>query len=216
MADACRALGVVVVSGNVSLYNETSESAIYPTPTIGCVGVLDDIRLHARMTWTAGDKVLLLGGSEPALGGSEYLAVRHGLTAGRPPALDLAAEATVQELVRDLIASGIVSTAHDISLGGLAIALAEMAIRSGIGVSVSVTESGRRDAFWFGERASAIIVAVEPGKASRVLDAATVAGVAAIDLGEAAGDAIDFGVGDAIEIGTATIAYESALLTAEA
>jgi phosphoribosylformylglycinamidine (FGAM) synthase-like enzyme len=216
MADACRALGVVVVSGNVSLYNETSETAVHPTPTIGCVGVLEDVRGHARMTWRQGDTILALGGSEPSLGGSEYLAVVHGLTAGSPPVLDLGEEADVQRLVRELIGTAVVTTAHDISLGGLAIAIAEMAIHSGVGARLNASIEGRRDNYWFGERSSAVVIAVEPAKVRRVMDAAAAVGVRVTVIGSAEENTVEFGHGDAIDLKAATIRYESALVAAGA
>ena len=122
MADACRALDVVVVSGNVSLYNETANGAIFPTPTIGCVGTIADVHNHANMRWNEGDTIIQIGGGAPTIGASEYLNVIHNLTAGNPPALDLDQESEVQTAVRSLIAEGLIDTAHDISLGGLAIA----------------------------------------------------------------------------------------------
>jgi phosphoribosylformylglycinamidine synthase len=119
IADACNALGVPVVSGNVSLYNETADVPIFPTPTIGAVGLLDDVTQHATMVWSAGQTLLLLGELERSLGGSEYLAMRHGITAGHPPALDLDRELALQRLVIKLIAGGVIDTAHDVSAGGL-------------------------------------------------------------------------------------------------
>ncbi len=162
MARASKALSVPVVSGNVSLYNETAESAIFPTPTIGAVGVLENVRSHATMVWGDGETVLLLGDSETSIGGSEYLSVVHNFVAGAPPELVLTKELAVQGAVRDLIARGLIKTAHDCSLGGLAVALSEMALASNIGIAISdeipVGTSGRRDALWFGESASRIIV----------------------------------------------------------
>jgi phosphoribosylformylglycinamidine synthase subunit PurL len=211
MADACTALGVVVVSGNVSLYNETSDSAIFPTPTIGCVGVVDDVRNHARTIWREGDQILLIGGGEPTLGGSEYLAALHGRTIGEPPVLDLEHEAKVQRVVREAIAAGEVRTAHDVSLGGLAVAIAEMAIHSGIGVMISLPADGRSDLFWFGERASSILVAVETAQAAAVLYRAAAANVPATVIGTAIATEIVYGPGDSVALTVANERYESAL-----
>ena len=216
MADACRALGVVVVSGNVSLYNETADSAIFPTPTIGCVGVVDVVSRHARMTWREGDQILLLGGGTPTLGGSEFLAVFHGKTMGEPPALDLNQEAAVQRVVREAISAGVVRTAHDVSLGGLAVAIAEMAIHSGIGAMVSLPADRRSDVFWFGERASAILVAVDTAQAAAVLDRAAAAEVPATVIGTAVGSEIVFGPGDSVDLASARERYESALTAGNA
>jgi phosphoribosylformylglycinamidine synthase II len=213
MADACRALGVVVVSGNVSLYNETADSAIFPTPTIGCVGVVDDVGNHARTIWREGDQILLIGSGRPTLGGSEYLAALHGKTIGEPPVLDLDQEAAVQRVVRDSIAATEVRTAHDVSLGGLAIAIAEMAIHSGIGAMISLPADERCDNFWFGERASSILVAVETAQAAAVLDRAGAANMQATVIGTVMGSEVVYGPGDAIDLTTATERYESALTT---
>jgi phosphoribosylformylglycinamidine synthase len=214
MANACRALGVAVVSGNVSLYNETSHSAIYPTPTIGCVGVLDDVRNHARMIWREGDQIVLIGGGKPTLGGSEYLAALHHTTIGEPPALNLDVEADVQRVVREAIAAGEVRTAHDVSLGGMAVAIAEMAIHSGIGAVMSAPANDRTDVFWFGERASAILVAVETAQAAAILDRAAAADVPAHMVGTAMGATIAYGPADTLDLAEAAARYEAALVPA--
>jgi len=213
MADACRALGVVVVSGNVSLYNESGNEAIFPTPTIGCVGVIDDVTRHAGLVWSAGDVVLLIGDGPPTLGGSEYLAHAHGETIGAPPMLDLAAEGRVQSAVRGLIASGLVRTAHDVSLGGLAIALAEMAITSAIGIRLDpVDVSSRRDTYWFGERSGSIIIACEPERLSDVTAQLELDSIPWARLGVASGDAIAFSPMDSLDLSAARSRWESALL----
>jgi phosphoribosylformylglycinamidine synthase len=214
MANACRALGVAVVSGNVSLYNETSHSAIYPTSTIGCVGVLDDVRNHARMIWREGDQIVLIGGGKPTLGGSEYLAALHHMTIGEPPALNLDVEADVQRVVREAIAAGEVRTAHDVSLGGMAVAIAEMAIHSGIGAVMSAPANDRTDVFWFGERASAILVAVETAQAAAILDRAAAADVPAHMVGTAMGATIAYGPADTLDLAEAAARYEAALVPA--
>jgi len=212
MADACRALNVVVVSGNASLYNETATSAIFPTPTIGCVGIVDDVSEHATMIWESGDDIVLLGGGQPTVGGSEYLAYVEGQTAGEPPALDLALELDVQRLTRELIADGMVRTAHDVSLGGLAVALAEMAILSDAGFRLNVAGSNRRDVFWFGERTSTILVAVPAGMVSVIQERAKSSGVPAQAIGTVKGASLLFGTGDGLSLSMARDRYESALL----
>src|SRR5690606_20218561 len=118
---------------NVSLYNETNEVPVWPTPMVGAVGVLDDVRKHATLRWRDGDVVLLLGDAAPSLGGSAYLATIHGQSRGTVPELDLIEEGRLQSLTHELISAGIVRTAHDCSDGGVALALAEMAIGSGVG-----------------------------------------------------------------------------------
>jgi phosphoribosylformylglycinamidine (FGAM) synthase-like enzyme len=185
---------VPVVSGNVSLYNETGETAVLPTPTVGAVGVLDDVTRHATMRWEAGQAVLLLGGSAPALGGSEFLAYVHELTAGRPPALDLIAEEWLQGVVRKAISSGLTTCVHDIGLGGIAVALTEMALQSGVGVTVNGSvpggATGRRDERWFGEVASSVVVACSPDRVEEIEQLASAASVPIIRIGRTGGDLI--------------------------
>ena len=154
MAAACTALNIPVVSGNVSLYNETSASAVMPTPMVGVVGPwrCDPTRFNAGET----RRPIVPPFREKCTGSgrSSYLAEIHGVTAGRPPALDLVAELAVQEAALKLIGDGLVSAAHDCSDGGLAIAVAEMAIVQDCGVIVNpdTKVSGRLfDERWFGE-----------------------------------------------------------------
>jgi phosphoribosylformylglycinamidine synthase len=207
MGDACRALGIPVVSGNVSLYNESADGPIFPTPAVGVVGVIDDVERRATMTWQDGDVIALVGGAVPTIGGSEYLARRFGLTAGNPPTLDLGAEYRIQTVVRRGIEDGVFRSAHDCSEGGIAVALAEMATVSGIGFALNpgAFDDGpsRLDARWFGEAPTRIIVAgpapnievfadrcVESGDLCRVIGAVGGSGIrldedVEIDLAEA-------------------------------
>ena len=135
---------------------------------------------------------------------------------GEPPALDLNQEAAVQRVVREAISAGEVRTAHDVSLGGLAVAIAEMAIHSGIGAMVSLPADRRSDVFWFGERASAILVAVDTAQAAAVLDRAAAAEVPATVIGTAVGSEIVFGPGDSVDLASARERYESALTAGNA
>jgi len=129
MGEACRALETPVTGGNVSLYNESPGGAVYPTPVVGMVGLIESIDHITRSTFRdAGDTILLLGESREELGGSEYLAAIHGLVAGAPPACDLAAERSAIDAVLEGIRSGVVASAHDVSDGGLAVAVAECCI----------------------------------------------------------------------------------------
>ncbi|MDE2562262.1 MAG: phosphoribosylformylglycinamidine synthase subunit PurL, partial [Sphingomonadales bacterium] len=146
MGDACRALDYPIVSGNVSLYNESKAtgggSAILPTPAIGGVGVLDDIEKMATIAFKDGAQKILLIGADPRavpeLGQSLWLDVCHGMRAGPPPKVDLKAERAHGEFVRDLIAQGIVTAAHDVSDGGILVAVTEMALASGIGARMEL------------------------------------------------------------------------------
>ncbi|HUQ83848.1 MAG TPA: phosphoribosylformylglycinamidine synthase subunit PurL [Gemmatimonadaceae bacterium] len=129
MADACEALGTPVTGGNVSLYNESPNGAVYPTPVIGMVGLVEDIDHVTRATFqTVGDSIVLLGEPTSELGGSEYLSAVHGVTAGAPPRCDLKAEAALIDALLEAIEAGVVSSAHDCSDGGLAVAIAESAM----------------------------------------------------------------------------------------
>jgi phosphoribosylformylglycinamidine synthase len=167
MAEACEALGTPVVSGNVSLYNETEAGAVYPTPVVGMVGLLEDVRRHATPAFKReGDLVVLIGRFRPSLAGSEYLEIVHGRVAGAPPEPDLIREKGYSDLVRGLIAEGLVDTAHDLSAGGLAVALAEMAIAGGIGMVFHEVEIDpkfggvRGDAGLFGEIGACFLVTI--------------------------------------------------------
>ncbi|MBD0289756.1 MAG: phosphoribosylformylglycinamidine synthase subunit PurL [Thermoleophilia bacterium] len=156
MAQACEALSIPVVSGNVSLYNETDGRSVYPTPAVGCVGVVDDVRtLPGR--WREGDAILVAGQPALALDGSEYQARFLGGPAGRPPPPDLAAEAG---LVRFLAAAApVLTSAHDAAEGGLAIALAESALWAGIGADVDLDDDALA---WFGEGGGQAVVTCRP------------------------------------------------------
>ncbi len=184
LGDAARAFGTPVVSGNVSLYNETSGRAIYPTPTIAMVGVLDDWERHAVAHFTeAGHGVVLLGENREELGGSEWLWVRRGLEAGLPPRVDLAHERRLHALLARLVREGLAPTAHDVSEGGLAVALCESAFGGprGIGVRVELADTIRPDALLFGEAPGRVLVATRsPGEVVRL---AREAGVPAREIG---------------------------------
>jgi len=193
MAYACRRLGVPVVSGNVSLYNETEGQAVYPTPVVGMLGLLDDIGRRCTMSFKSpGDVVYLLGGSGGGLGGSEYLELVHGVVAGRP-FLDIDLEARVQECCREGIGRGLVRSAHDCSEGGLAAALAESVLASGLGSLGEEPEiAGRVDEFLFGEAPSRIVVSVPPGRAGELEELAARHGVPCRRLGRVGGDRFIF------------------------
>jgi phosphoribosylformylglycinamidine synthase subunit PurL len=191
MGHACRALNTPVVSGNVSFYNETEgEGSIPPTPTIGMLGLLEDVSRAVRAEFAgAGDSVVLLGSGRPELGGSEYLAIVHGIEAGRPPALDLDAERRLLDLVVDLAARGWLRSAHDVSEGGLAIALAECALRSGVGAEARLeTGTLRPDVVLFGESAGRILISCREADSAALLALARERGVAARPLGTTGGD----------------------------
>ena len=196
LSEACRAFGTPVVSGNASLYNETPAGAVLPTPTVGMLGLLDDVARRLTPAIAEGDEVLLIGAplAQPVatLAGSEYLASRHELVAGLP-AIDLDLEARVQRLVLDANARGLLSGAHDCADGGLAVAIAECCLAGAVGLDARAAEFGPRlDAALFGEAQSRFVVAAPGGEARAALQAlAAEAGVEAVVLGVAAGTGED-------------------------
>ncbi|MFN8534819.1 MAG: AIR synthase related protein, partial [Dehalococcoidia bacterium] len=191
MAEACRVLETPVVSGNVSLYNESDQGAIYPTPVVGALGVLPDVdhRLTADFK-QVGDVVLLLGelGDQAAtLGGSEWLDRRHGLVAGRV-SIDLAAEAALQRAVLEAARGGLLHSAHDCADGGLAVALAECCVLGGQGLHADLGNTEDLTAALFGEAPSRIVVSCAPELAAAVLAIAAQQRVPARRLGTVGGD----------------------------
>ena len=197
LAYACRALEIPVVSGNVSLYNDSNgESAIYPTPVIGMVGLIDDYgkRLGAAFSQD-GDFVLLIGSSHNDLGGTEYLKVEHGYVAGRPPALDLTREQAVNRLVLAAAQSGYLHSAHDCAEGGMLVALAECCLLGGIGLrcpAIRPEPPLRLDAAFFGESPSRYIVSVPSRAMPELQSVARRHHVEISLLGLAGGDALEF------------------------
>jgi phosphoribosylformylglycinamidine synthase len=190
VAQACTALDFPVVSGNVSLYNETSGRAILPTPTIGGVGLVDDFARSATLAFKRGEEaVLLIGETAGWLGQSLYLRDICEREEGAPPPVDLAAERRNGDLVRALIAEGIASAVHDVSDGGILVAVAEMAMASGIGAELDHAPLAAH-AFWFGEDQGRYLVTVDAAVAGRVMARAQAAGVAARQLGLTGGDAL--------------------------
>ncbi|HEU5393513.1 MAG TPA: AIR synthase related protein, partial [Candidatus Methylomirabilis sp.] len=191
MGEACRALGTPVTGGNVSFYNETLGRAIFPTPIVGMLGLLADIR-HATTQWFkgAGDLVYLLGETRDELGGSEYITVLHGREEGRPPALDLGRERAVQETCRAAIRAGLTRSAHDTSEGGLAVALAECCIPvegEPIGFTGTLPGSLRPEAAFFAESQSRIVISVRPEQAGALEGLARARGVPCTVLGTTGG-----------------------------
>ena len=189
IGEAARALDFPIVSGNVSLYNETNGRAILPTPTIGGVGVLDDFTASMTLRFKAeGEAILLIGETRGWLGQSVYLREVCGREEGAPPPVDLAAEKRHGEFVRNLIRDGLVTAAHDVSDGGLLVALAEMAIASGIGAVLEGSSALAAHAFWFGEDQGRYVVT---GKnADLIAERAKVTGVRLTRLGATGGKAL--------------------------
>jgi phosphoribosylformylglycinamidine synthase len=195
IADACRVLGVPVVSGNVSLYNETADGPILPTPVVGTVGLIEDRATTLGMAWHAADELWLIGdiADTPDVLAASELAWRRGLRGGRAH-LDLNGAAAAVRLVSRLARDGLVCAAHDASVGGIGVALARMAIRSAVGARVDI-QSAWPTAALFGERAGRAIVAVEPSAADGLRAALDGAEVPGILIGTAAGETLDLRAG---------------------
>jgi phosphoribosylformylglycinamidine synthase len=163
LGDACRALGLPVTGGNVSLYNESPAGAIAPTPEIGVVGLLDDIGTLVGPAFRhEGDTIVLVGDTTPGLAASAYATLAGAALEDGPPSLDLAREAAVQAFIREAIARGLVASAQDVSGGGLAVALAESAMWSGLGAHVRIALIGSPAVALFGESPSRLVVTCDP------------------------------------------------------
>jgi phosphoribosylformylglycinamidine synthase len=198
MGEACRALETPVTGGNVSFYNENPEGAIYPTPVIGMLGVLEDVNLVTRSNFPEeGLDILLLGQNRGEVGGSEYLFVEHGKVAGDAPSLDLSFEKRLQETVLEAIRRGWVRSAHDTSEGGLAVALAECCIMDRerpVGASIQIESRGiRPDFLLFGEDQSRIILSCKPEHVQNIVELGQMHGVPVQHLGKTGGDRLVIG-----------------------
>jgi len=188
MAEACAALDFPVVSGNVSLYNETNGVAIPPTPAVGGVGLLQDYGKRAGYNGLReGDVLILVGDSHGELGASLYLREVLGREDGAPPPVDLAAERRNGDFVRGVIHQGLLHAVHDLSDGGLVVAAAEMALASNVGVTLNATSADNAHPYLFGEDQGRYLLGTPNPEA--VIEAAKAAGVHAIVCGQAGGDA---------------------------
>ncbi|WP_308188253.1 phosphoribosylformylglycinamidine synthase subunit PurL [Nocardioides sp. R-C-SC26] len=195
LKDACLELGIPVTGGNVSLYNQTGETAILPTPVVAVLGVIDDVTRRTPSAWASvegddvGDRVLLLGTTREELSGSEWAHVVHGHLGGRPPAVDLAHESRLAELLREGV--GLLTSAHDLADGGLAQALVEGALRNLCGVRVDLA-GVHEDPFvaLFSESAGRVLVTVAEGDVERLTALADRHAVPVVELGTTGGDAL--------------------------
>jgi phosphoribosylformylglycinamidine synthase len=193
MRDACLALDTPVTGGNVSFYNESGDSAIWPTPVVGMLGLLEDHRLRVPSGFAgAGLAVYLLGETFPELGGSEFAESVLGVVAGRPPALDLDRERALQALLIEAASMDVIASAHDCGDGGLAIALVESAIEGGHGFAVTIGTDLPDHVALFSESASRAVVAVAPEHEGGFRDLASSHGVLATRLGETGGPRVVF------------------------
>jgi len=184
LADGCLELGTPVTGGNVSFYNQTGDTAIHPTPVVGVLGVIEDVTKRTPMGFgAAGDVVLLLGETRDELDGSEWAHVVHSHLGGVPPQVDLAAEMRLAALLVELGGSGVLTAAHDLSDGGVAQALVEMALRRGVGAMIALPADADSFVTLFSESTARVIVTVSPANADAVASAATSTGVVVTSLG---------------------------------
>jgi phosphoribosylformylglycinamidine synthase len=224
MGDACRRLNTPVTGGNVSFYNENPEGAVFPTPTIGMLGLVDDVAEHTTTVnfKSDGDAIFLL---TPAawhmrndIGGSEYLATVRSVTGGDAPHLDLDEEASIQEAALAMIRSGLVRSAHDVSDGGLAVCLSECALHSdGLGaeISIDLPDGVRLDAALFGEAQSRIVLTTDDSDGQKLVDLASRWPVEVRRIGTVGGGRLSISAGDVTTIDAAVeelrTIYESAI-----
>ena len=202
MAEAARRLGTPVVSGNVSFYNETENKAIYPTPTVAMVGLIENLRKHITQWFKKeGDIIVLLGETKEELGGSEYLKLIHELVSGPPPYIDLEVEASLTNTLLEASEMGIINSAHDLSEGGLAVAIAESCFTPNgpVGVKINpIYGRIREDAFLFGESQSRVIVSLDRKNIRILENIASKFGVPMEVIGKVAGNSLN--IGDLINI----------------
>jgi phosphoribosylformylglycinamidine synthase subunit PurL len=216
LAAACRALGTPVTGGNVSFYNESAGLAVHPTPVVGVLGVLEDATAAVPGGFPrAGLEVWLLGETREDLGGSAWQRLATGRLEGRPPALDLDAEARLHALLVDLAARRLVAAAHDLSDGGLAVALVEAVLAEGVGAAVELPRGGEVQlpplALLVSESPSRVLLALEPAHAAEVAALAAGSGVPARRIGATGGDRLTVaGVLD-LDLGTLRECYEGAI-----
>ncbi|MDQ7844171.1 MAG: phosphoribosylformylglycinamidine synthase subunit PurL [Armatimonadota bacterium] len=195
IADACRALEIPVVGGNVSFYNESPEGPIPPTPIVAMVGLVEDVRVVPRMSFRGEDDLIVLVG-DPAgdLAASTYLREVHGLDRGRPQDVDLDLHRRVLRVVREAVRAGLVRSVHDVSEGGLAVALAESAIAGGIGAEIVLPAAARRDTVLFGEAPSRIILSLREEDLPALRTLARASDVPITLLGRTGGDRLRIAV----------------------
>lgn len=208
MGEACRVFDTPVTGGNVSFYNEDPERAVYPTPTIGMLGIIDDLNhITTNNFKDSGDLIFLAGTTRDELGGSEYLKVEHNLVTGNAPHLDLAVEKQLQAFILEAIRNGLVKSAHDISEGGLAVALAESCIADReklIGATVNVKADLRKDALYFGESQSRVVLSAASERKGSLIQLAASMNVPLAEIGVVGGSTLR--INDDIKADIATLA----------
>ena len=211
MADACRALELPITGGNVSFYNDTEGESIFPTPVVGAVGILEDMTQRVSHHFKgAGDWIYLAGETTDEIGGSEYLKTIHGMIQGLPPRLDLEREKAVQAFTREAAARKWLRSAHDLSEGGLAVAITESLfgpLGEMVGATISLECPGRADTLLFSEAPSRMLMSVPPGQADGLVSLAESFGVPLLRLGVTGGERLRVQLNgvEAIAIGLAAL-----------
>jgi phosphoribosylformylglycinamidine synthase subunit PurL len=212
LADGCLALGTPVTGGNVSLYNQTGETAIHPTPVVGVLGVIDDVNRRTPIAFAEeGLLVYLLGDTREELGGSAWSQVAHGHLGGLPPAVDLSRERLLAEILIAASRDGMVDAAHDLSDGGLVQALAESCLKGGKGARVVVPDGLSPFVFLFSESQGRALVAVPPGEEERFAGLCAYGGLPAARVGVVEGDEIEVQGSFSIPLTELRTAYEGTL-----
>ncbi len=217
MGDACRALNTPVTGGNVSLYNENPKGAIFPTPVIGMLGIVEDVEKHTMTPAfkEEGDVIYYIGADRKGLGGTEYLKTIHGLTTGDAPEIDLDFEVKLQDTLLALIKDQKINAAHDISDGGLAVTLAEMAIYSGLGAAVSVQGlSGSDHEILYSEAQSGVVVTVSFEKSKALEKELKAAGIPFQAIGAVGGKELLIDAGIEMDVEDLRKPYESSIPSA--
>ncbi len=210
MSEACRSLGIPVVGGNVSFYNESRGRDIDPTPVVGVVGLIDELTtVPPGPVLHDGDAIVLLGHTEAEVGGSEWAGL-HDLRGGIPPAADLGVANALHGFVRDLVVARAVTGVHDVSDGGLAVALAEMAVAGECGFTVALGTGLLPTLAWFSESASRVVVTLDPARADDLVERARAANVPAQRLGTAGGDRLVADGAFTVALTDATTAWRDA------
>ncbi len=212
ITEACKLFDVPVISGNVSFNNENPAGAIYPTPVIGMVGVVDDVKKIMSCDFkNEADEIFLIGENKEELGGSQYLNVIHQLVKGNPPALDLDKEQGVQRSVLEMIKQQLLLSAHDCSEGGLAVALAESCIAGNQGAVITLSDSIRKDALLFGETQSRIIVSAPSGSRKNIESICEERNVSCALIGKVGGSCLKINDFFNVEVSGLEKAYKGAI-----
>jgi phosphoribosylformylglycinamidine synthase II len=185
MGDACRKFNTPVTGGNVSFYNQNPDGPVYPTPTIGMVGVLEDITTKMTMYFKQeGDVILLVGNQKNDIGSSEYLHKLKGIEYSPAPYFDIDEEFNTQQFVKDIIAKKLIQSAHDVSEGGLIVTLLESGFQKGLGFTVATTINDiRTDAYWLGEAQGRVVISATAAQAAAIKVAAEASNIAVVELG---------------------------------